>query len=312
MKWSTEMNALAKAEGASVVYGETKFSDMTPAEFSKSHGYAPRKDRVVEEDAVKPFDGSCPACDKPGLEEVRDNLFGKPNATKNALGLYVDSFDWTTKGAVTPVKDQAQCGSCWAFGTTGDMEGTNFIATGKLPSLSEQQLVSCDTKEDEGCNGGLQEDAFAYVIQKGGLVSEKDYPYTSGGGRTGTCKLPSDWKQEIAGTITKWSQISNSAKGETNIGPALQSSGPITIGIDASQMQNYVSGVDVPRSCNAQSVDHAVLIVGFGKDTAHPKKPYYWKIKNSWGKSWGEDGYYRIMAGVSACGLATDAVHSKY
>jgi cathepsin F len=308
MEWVKVHNEMARADNASVVYGETKFSDMTPAEFSASHGYTPRKDRVEGE--APAFNGFCPACDKPGLEEVRGNVFGRPGATKNALGVFVDEFDWGDKGAVTPVKDQAQCGSCWAFGTTGDIEGVDFIATGKLPSLSEQQLVSCDTSEDEGCNGGLQEDAFDYVIKQGGLVSESDYPYTSGTGKTGRCKLSPT--AAPAGKITSWSQVSSSAKGETNVGPTLQAQGPVTIGIDASQMQNYKSGVDYPKSCSARDVDHAVLITGFGKTDTYPNYPYYWKIKNSWGTDWGEDGYYRIMAGVSACGLATDVVHSAY
>jgi len=290
---------------ASVVYGATIFSDMTPDEFRKSHGYSPRGEKKV----VSPFSGDCPACKM--FPEAHTALFGGNNINKNELGVYADDFDWTTKGAVTPVKDQGQCGSCWSFGTTGDMEGVNFLSTGVLPNLSEQQLVSCDTKEDEGCNGGLQEDAFDYVISAGGLVGESTYPYKSGNGRSGKCKLSKDWKQQIKGTIGSWKQVSKSRKGESNIAPIMTAEGPVTIGIDASQMQDYISGVDVPQTCNVRDVDHAVLIVGYGKDSAHPKKPFYWKIKNSWGTSWGESGYYRIEANVGACGLESDVVHSS-
>mmetsp|Transcript_30214 Transcript_30214/g.42107 ORF Transcript_30214/g.42107 Transcript_30214/m.42107 type:complete len:241 (-) Transcript_30214:182-904(-) len=218
-----------------------------------------------------------------------------------------DSLDWTIKGAVTPVKDQGQCGSCWSFGTTGDIEGVHFLATGKLVSLSEQELVSCDDGgEDEGCNGGLQEDAFEFVIKQGGLVTEEEYPYTSGGGRTGRCDKSKE-KQKIGASISGWSQVSDNAKGENKILKALIASGPITIGINATPMQDYDSGIDNPRRCSGQMLDHAVLIVGYGTEDGVD----YWKIKNSWNTDWGEDGYYRIVRGVNKCGLANDAVHSK-
>lgn len=170
--------------------------------------------------------------------------------------------------------------------------------------------MSCDTHgEDSGCNGGLQEDAFKYVIKTGGLVAESEYRYTSGNGNRGHCNKKKTKSSEIAASISSWSKISSSAKGEAAIETALLKSGPITIGIDAGPMQDYTSGIDNPSNCGSGrfDLDHAVLIVGFGEEEG--KK--YWTIKNSWNTDWGEDGYYRIVKGVNKCGLAMDAVHSK-
>lgn len=266
-------------------YGVTKFMDMTPHEFKATY----LRMKTPTDRNLPMWEPECTAC----------RLFPEMNAT-------ADAVDWTTKGAVTKVKDQGQCGSCWSFGTTGDIEGTTFLATGKLTSLSEQQLVSCDTKSDQGCNGGLQEDAFVYV-EKNGLTTEANYPYTSGRGKSGRCE-----EAKVVGPLTKissWSQVSKAAAGEEGIKTALAQSGPITIGINAGHLQTYKKGVTNPLICRSGkgALDHAVLIVGYGTDGGDA----YWKIKNSWGESWGEEGYFRIKSGENKCGVAVDAVHSK-
>eukprot|EP01031_Cornospumella_fuschlensis_P028010 gene28010-33823_t len=171
------------------------------------------------------------------------------------------SVDWTTQGAVTPVKDQGQCGSCWSFSTTGAMEGAYFLKFGTLPSFSEQQLVSCDTGgADAGCNGGWMDDAFTFAKKNGGLTSETQYPYTSGtSGQSGTCK-------------TGFTNVANSAPtGYVDVTPgnvnALMSAvaqQPVSIAIQANQIafQSYKSGV-LTGKCG-QNLDHGVLAVGYG------------------------------------------------
>lgn len=262
---------------------------MFPEEFAAR--YLTRKARSSNR-LLEAWKFNCTAC----------GLYGSEWAEKLKS---VSDFDWVKQGAVTRVKDQGQCGSCWSFGTTGDIEGVTFLATKKLISLSEQQLVSCDTKSDEGCNGGLQEDAFDYVIKTGGLVTEASYPYTSGRGKSGKCDR-SKASGPYAASISKWSQVAKSASGEDDIRTALLASGPITIGINAGPMQDYVRGIDNPKRCNVRSLDHAVLVVGFGTENGVD----YWKIKNSWNTDWGEEGYYRIVRGENKCGVAEDAVHS--
>ena len=154
-------------------------------------------------------------------------------------------------------------------------------------------------------------------VEKNGLTSEADYPYTSGTGRTGVCR-----KAKIVAPLTKissWKQVSKTPQGEADLKDALTKNGPITIGIDATPMQDYAGGVDNPINCNAKrgcgctadDLDHAVLIVGYGMgEYKNGTATAYWKIKNSWATSWGEEGYYRVAAGHNKCGLAMDAVHS--
>lgn len=208
-------------------------------------------------------------------------------------------IDWVAKGAVTPVKNQGQCGSCWAFSTTGDIEGAVFTSTGKLVSLSEQDLVDCD-KVDQGCQGGLPQNAFAQIIKEGGIDTESSYPYKGSGGQ---CQFS---KANIGAKISSWEKVSQD---EDQLAAYVAANGPVSIGINAGPMQWYMGGIANPFSilCNPKQLDHGVLIVGFGEENG--KK--YWKIKNSWGASWGEKGYYRIIRGVGKCGLNTMATHSK-
>jgi len=275
------------AESKGAVYGITKFSDMTPQEF--------------EEKMLTRFPGRSYL----GLQQADLSACAARNRFGDEHCLHASnqsSWDWRPKGAVTGVKDQGQCGSCWSFGTTGDLEGTWYLDGNPLISLSEQQLVSCD-KTDAGCNGGLQENAFNYIIRTGGIQSESDYPYTSGHGTVADCKVDSS---KFVAKMSAWAQVSSSASGESNIAPYLVANGPVTIGINANPMQDYVSGIDDPASCSVFNLNHAVLIVGYGTEGGVD----YWLIKNSWGTSWGESGYYRIVRGVDKCGLARDVVHS--
>jgi cathepsin F len=205
------------------------------------------------------------------------------------------SYDWRDHGAVNPIKDQGQCGSCWAFSTVANIEGVGAVETGKLLDLSEQQLVDCETI-DAGCNGGLPSNAFQYMIDNGmGLEGESAYPYTA---KDGTCKASQAQEKAF---ITAWHQTSTD---ETQIAAALQQYGPLSIGINANTMQFYSGGVANPSKilCNPSALDHGVAIVGFG--TADGQD--YWTIRNSWGSSWGEAGYIRMVRGSGACGLNTD------
>ena len=205
----------------------------------------------------------------------------------------LDAIDWVAKGAVTPIKDQAQCGSCWAFSTVAGMEGQLFVAEGKLLSMSEQDLVSCDKNGDQGCNGGLMDNAFTW-IQTNGLCTEADYPYTSGTGSSGTCKKTC----KAAATCTGHKDVPKGS--ESGLYTALKKA-PVSIAVDAGKFQLYKSGI-LDTTCGKQ-LDHGVTLVGAGTDGGKD----YWTIKNSWGKTWGEKGYIRLVHGKDECGLADSA-----
>jgi C1A family cysteine protease len=200
------------------------------------------------------------------------------------------SFDWRDQGAVVGVKDQAQCGSCWAFSTVANLEGQNFLQNGQLISLSEQELVDCDS-DDSGCNGGLPTNAFQDMIDNNmGLELESDYSYHA---EDGACKAQQSLEKVF---VSSYVQISQN---EDNIATALMKYGPLSIGINATPMQFYMGGISDPSFCNPEALDHGVAIVAFGAEGG--KK--FWVIKNSWGTGWGEEGYYRIVRGKGACGL---------
>lgn len=213
-------------------------------------------------------------------------------------------IDWSTKGAVTAVKNQGSCGSCWAFSTTGSLEGRAFTATGSLPVLSEQQFVDCDGT-DAACNGGLMDQAFDYAQKhSGGICTESSYPYT---GAKGSCKTPPDQQASAHCTVgldtslmTGWKDVDNS---EQALAEAV-SQGPVSVAVDALRFQLYSGGI-LTGICGAQ-LDHGVLVVGYGEQSGTK----YWKVKNSWGGSWGESGYIRLLKGKSGtgeCGIRKSA-----
>ena len=199
------------------------------------------------------------------------------------------SVDWTTKGAVTPVKNQGQCGSCWSFSTTGALEGANFLATGKLVSLSEEEFVSCD-KVDQGCNGGLMDNAFKFAEQNS-ICTEASYPYTATGG---VCKESSCTVGLAKGAVTGFKDV---AQNEQALMEAVAQQ-PVAIAIEADQMafQFYTSGV-LTGACGT-NLDHGVLAVGYGTENGQD----YWLVKNSWGASWGDKGYIKIERGAKQAG----------
>ncbi|TVU39238.1 hypothetical protein EJB05_12647, partial [Eragrostis curvula] len=229
-------------------------------------------------------------------------------ATAEEVAKLPASFDWREKGAVTGVKMQGACGSCWAFSTTGAVEGANFLATGKLLDLSEQQLVDCDhtcggAAEMKGCNngcaGGLMTNAYTYLMRAGGLMEQAAYPYT---GAPGPCRFD---RAKVAVRVANFTAVPAAAD-EAQIRAALVRRGPLAVGLNAAFMQTYVGGVSCPLVCPRAFLNHGVLLVGYGaRGFAALRLGYrpYWIIKNSWGEKWGEKGYYRLCRGRNICGV---------
>lgn len=192
--------------------------------------------------------------------------------------------DWRTEGAVTPVKNQQQCGSCWSFSSTGAIEGAWFLSNGTLVSLSEQQLIDCSTGQgNQGCNGGMMDYAFEYVIQNGGLTTEGEYPYTATG--PNTCEAAG---KPIAAKISGYTDVTPNSDAALMAAVAKQ---PVSVAIEADQsaFQFYTSGV-LTAACGS-NLDHGVLVVGYNSDA--------WVVKNSWGADWGDNGYIQLARGAA-------------
>jgi len=210
------------------------------------------------------------------------------------------SADWRTKGYVTPIKNQERCGSCWAFSTVGSMEGAHFKKTGKLVSLSEQNLVDCSKPEGNmGCHGGLMDLGFTYIKNNGGIDTEESYPYT---GKDGTCAYNKD---NVGATIDSCFDIKS--QDEKALQQAVADIGPVSVAIDAHlrSFQLYKDGVYHDRMCSSTKLDHGVLAVGYDNSQSHG---HYWIVKNSRGETWGKQGYIHMAKDKNnACGIATVA-----
>jgi C1A family cysteine protease len=258
-------NAEHMLVAGTAVFGVTKFMDLTAEEFKATYlTYIPSNHTV-------------------------------PRTAITLDGPMAASIDWRTKGAVTPVKDQGQCGSCWAFSATEAIESYNFLKTGELHTLSPQQINSCD-KVDQGCNGGNTESAYAYVKEAGGIESESSYPYTSGGGNTGNCKFK---RSDVAVSISGYTSIES---GETSLQSALNH-GPASVCVAAEAFQTYTGGI--LKVCRGQ-IDHCVQAVGYDAEDK------YWLVRNSWATSWGERGYIRLEMGKDLCHIADDATYPTF
>ncbi|RZC33185.1 Peptidase C1 and/or Inhibitor I29 domain containing protein [Asbolus verrucosus] len=209
------------------------------------------------------------------------------------------SFDWRDQGAVTPVKDQGKCGSCWAFSVTGAIESQVKIAEGPNynVSLSEQQLVDC-VATNGGCRGGWMTNAFAYVASSDGIYSEDDYPYQ---GEVGTCMY--NIIGEPAACIQGYAELSKPDEGL--LVEIVATKGPVSVAIDTSDsFASYSGGVYYNPGCSPKIFSHAVLVVGYGSENGQD----YWIVKNSWGEKWGDHGYIKMARNRdNNCGIASKA-----
>jgi len=254
------------AQIGGATYGITKFSDLTPQEFANMYLTAKGFDVPMEEREVLPLSNKVPA----------------------------DSFDWRNRSKITDVKDQAQCGSCWAFSVTENIESVWMIAKGLTPSnmkpLAPQQIVDCD-KSDGGCNGGNPPTAYEYVMKAGGMDTESTYPYRA---RNQNCAFKPN---NVEAKISNW-KYATKTKNENEIKSNLVAWAPLSICVDAEPWQDYRGGVMTRTECGT-SLDHCVQLTGYNGAV--------WNVRNSWGRNWGESGYIRLQMGTNTCGMAQEA-----
>ena len=211
-----------------------------------------------------------------------------------------EAFDWRSQGAVSDIKDQGSCGSCWAFATVANLEGLYAQEKGVIKTFSEQLLVDCDT-EDSGCNGGLMEFSFEWLRGNGGIMYEKDYPYT---GEKQACQQDSTKFADMK--ITGYVKLGDGSDtftpvDEEEMKEFLYQTGPLAIALDATGLQFYQSGIADYGGwlCDKDHINHAVTLVGYGVEGSTD----FWIVKNSWGKDWGESEYFRMTRGKGTCGI---------
>jgi len=258
------LNLESIQNGGDAAFGITQFSDLTEEEFRNMYlmsNYSPNE------------------------EEER--------FAESALQIAAD-IDWRTRGVLTGVKDQGQCGSCWAFSATEAIESYAHIS-GKYPlhELSPQQINSCD-RTSGGCNGGSTSSAFNYVHNAGGIESEVVYPYTSGRGVTGVCHA------DASKFIVKITGYRAVARGEPSLEASLNN-GPVSVCVAANAFQTYHGGI---LAVCPGSIDHCVQAVGYTAD--------YWILRNSWGRAWGEAGFLRLKRGANLCHVADDVTYPTF
>jgi len=257
------LQRIATQNGAGDTFGLTKFSDMSPEEF---------KSKMLMQKSY-------------GVSHKESAVFQTPDSPT--------FFDWRDYGAVTAIKNQEDCGSCWAFSVTEAVESANILAnkTNLNVSLAPQQLVDCDHDLAIGCNGGLTLLAYDYLIKVGGQESNASYPYTA---KDGECQFDAD---DIELSISSYIYV---PRNETDLQINLLQHGPLSICLDAEHWQDYTGGVITARECCDLDIcilDHCVQLVGFNT-TGN-----YWIVRNSWGDDWGLDGYVYLEMGSNTCGL---------
>ncbi|XP_065221429.1 uncharacterized protein LOC135846327 [Planococcus citri] len=257
-------NELFKKGRTTYELGINKFSDLADEEFAKLYLSTFETNRNISKESPN-----------------QDSFFEDSPEYKN----------WVKEGKVTSIKDQGQCGSCWAFAVVATVESHVAIKTGKLEDLSPQHLVDCD-RESYGCNGGYLSSAFSYVRRRG-IATEESYPYHA---EKNTCQ-----SKRRGARITGYKLVPSN---ERKIKQIVSTIGPVTVAIDCgNQINQYQSGIFAPESGYSRG-GHAVMIVGYGTESGTD----YWLVKNSWSKSWGMDGYFKIIRNQNACGI-TDEVY---
>eukprot|EP01130_Rhizamoeba_saxonica_P010666 TRINITY_DN4394_c0_g2_i1.p1 TRINITY_DN4394_c0_g2~~TRINITY_DN4394_c0_g2_i1.p1 ORF type:complete len:330 (-),score=78.76 TRINITY_DN4394_c0_g2_i1:314-1303(-) len=265
---------LLNQQSNGAVYGINKFADLTPEEFREIY--------------LTGYDQPLPT-NEPTNEST---LIPKHQISQLPL-----SFDWRNKDVVTNVKDQGQCGSCWAFSIVENIESVWILAgKGTISNtiLSTQQVVDCD-QQDDGCSGGDPPTAFDYVISAGGLEYESDYPYKAD---DGYCKFNS---ADVDARVSSW-KYATSNDNEDLLQQNLYSWAPLSICVDASSWQYYNGGVMMGSDCGDE-LDHCVQLVGWNQQGSTP----FWIVRNSWSTSWGIDGYIHLQMGQNTCGVADEA-----
>lgn len=272
-----QKKAYLKNPNDNTVFGETKFSDLTPEEFSKYYLTLNTKE----------------------LLKVRDEYLASQSSTEtdtsNKVGVLLqsapDKFDWRERGAVTPIKNQGQCGSCWAFSTITTIECLLYLKNKVLANLSAQMLLDCDT-HSFGCRGGYLNSAYNYG-QSNGIMLESDYPYL---GWQGFCQYK---RSKVILKVNSYDFCSSTD--ETVIRDHVYLKGVLSVAVNADSFQYYIGGIlDLDQnSCPSSGINHAVNTVGYGSENGVD----YWIVKNSYGATWGENGYIRIARGKGTCGI---------
>jgi len=260
-----------QAASPSATYGVTKFSDLSAEEFRTT---------ILMQNTIP-----------------QDNRVAVPPTTLVAPGAPA-TWDWRDHSAVTPVKDQGQCGSCWAFSASEAIESAWILkgkATTSTINLSPQQIVDCDTIDGvQGCNGGTTESAYDYIHKAGGQEQIVDYPYTAVNGK---CKFDSKY---VDASISTYTTI---AKDETALSGTLSTTGPLSICLDAENWQTYTGGVmSKMECCIVCQLDHCVQLVGYNSTASTP----YWIVRNSWNTDWGIAGYIYLEMNHNTCDLTND------
>jgi len=272
-----ESERLMVANNGSATFGVGPFIDMSKEEFAQTHLMPNYK----KSSTPAPLASRVPAADLTSR--------GFPR------GPDPNNWDWSQAGVTTPIYNQGQCGSCWAFSATETVESWYALAGGQLTQLSMEQIVDCDTT-DNGCNGGNTNTAYQYIQSAGGLDTYANYPYTAGSGQAGSCQFP---QGNTVATVSNYQSVS----GESGLYSVCSASGPVSVCVDASSWQNYQGGV--LTSCGSQ-IDHCVQLTGYYNYNGQGGTSA-WNVRNSWGTTWGNSGYIQIATGSDLCAIGDDA-----